>query len=775
MGRGIPVVVGALLGLAVGLAVGRVGSTRTSVPAEPLARSDPWLDPARPPPDADTRGAPEVGEAAIDRGAAAALAPLARGPLPPELRGDRRIEGTVRTESGPPLAGVRIRVSHAARLPVALSGDPPEAPAAPLDAAREAWERAARRAAEDRETGTDAEGRFQIAGLTEAPYKVVAVKEGWELRAADRRAWPTVRPNAQVDFVATRMVEVPIAVRFDDGTAPAEAAVRCDVKRGDQTWGSSVYWVATRPAIRLAPRTYALSATAVDDRGPGRPRPMRSAPVTVIVPESGAAPATTLELRPVLGIRGRLRIEGQETVGRVEVSLVRVGDGPPDPHALTTVPGRRLFGPGATRYEILDVEPGRYLIGADHRTLEGAVPIVHAVVEVRDGIVEHDLVLPPPDASAGLRVRVTGPDDEPVEDVEFDFEMQSPDGQGYLGSADATQLGRGEWVLALDEPIRQALCEGKPPGAAVTLLVTSGAYGARREAIAAGARAHAVRFGRLTVLTIEIAGLPEPLRRRLSFALNHPPSGPLPSGRSVRVLGGERSLDATGCATFDPIGGGDYQVQGTLETADGQGRFVVIRQPVSLAGGPVTERLAMPRLYRLEVTLPEDAKPDQGGRSLEIQQVTESGQWAGGGASAEADAGGRVVFPELIAGRYDLRRQGPTAAREMRITVEGDCRLAFRPAPLDTLEFTADPDEAEGLLPRAGLRSGDCIVGVEGDGFDGLTEFVARLEARGAVEYVALRVRSDAGERSVTVVPRALVQALAADAGLGGWLHERSR
>jgi len=256
-------------------------------------------------------------------------------PLPPVPKGNAVIEGHVRDGDGAPVAGAdvwcwptveRIRdgdvVGRVRRLLV-----------------HRHWWSAGTVAK------TDAAGRYRLEGLARLRYELRARHPHYGLRGP--RGPSTVTPDAQVDYVATPRVRLPIDVRMPDGTPAARATI--------ETWGDRTNghhgWRRGRRDLDLAPGTWRLRATLEG------PPTYRSEAVTVEARHGEFPDPVTLRLRSTTGLFGEVRFDGTPRgVARVALQR-RTGDREPR-RAQLDRGVQKVVSDG--RYRCTVVEPGPY-------------------------------------------------------------------------------------------------------------------------------------------------------------------------------------------------------------------------------------------------------------------------------------------------------------------------------------------------------------------------------------------------------------------------------
>jgi hypothetical protein len=386
--------------------------------------------------------APAAPRAAPDASAPrAAESPVASALASVEVTLPARAEGTitgnVRTKDGTPLAGavVRATVYRKAAENYRRGRVPPRPQETELVRSQLEW--AKWHVATLREAVTDASGAYTLAELWDADHSVSAFAEGHEVRAAGNAS--NLRAGAVADFVATRIVDLPVRVVDADGSVPARVQVRWSVpERGG---GSGGWWLATDPVVRIEPGTWSIHAEIDRDQ--------RSEAVTVTVPSDAPAEPVTLRLARRNALEGAVRFDPADT-GWEYVHLTL--------HPTSEPGDRRDKSPGARppdwKFRFDDLEPGEYELSA---SLDGIAVVATSVVRIEGGTLRQDLVVPRIPASHVLEAVVTGPGGPPGADEDLQFGLRGSAPNRFVShGARPSRRPDGTYMLPLRNPADEA-------------------------------------------------------------------------------------------------------------------------------------------------------------------------------------------------------------------------------------------------------------------------------------------------------------------------------
>ncbi|MCZ6794628.1 MAG: carboxypeptidase-like regulatory domain-containing protein, partial [Planctomycetota bacterium] len=536
---------GALLGAFAGYQLG--SSPRLDPPGSELSRAEPRQ--AAPPeklPDAvraPSRPREAAGAARAERAEAyhRVEETLREIPTPPAARGSARISGRVLGEDETPLGGVVVRATAVRDDPgresaAAWNPDGVSRAAAVLDLiVAYDWERATTRTAE-----TDASGSYVLENLlAEQRYTLEARKEGWKARPAPGQPSEDVKPGGNLDFVAERVVKIPVQLSLEDGETPHRG--RIDWKKGRRQGSES--WRAQDAAVELRPGTYRLTARS------GEHNEYASEEQEVEVTATETPAALTFVLRPRPGIRGRLLFPpGEQPSGTLVHALHYAGEEPPAPEQLPTS-GSRAWARerDGYRFTFHDLEEGAYLVGASR----GSEVVATQVVRVTDGLAEAEIAIPSLARDEYVVVLVYGPGGEILKDANISGcgdVIRRPDGSA--------------WIIPDPRRTRGDSCQ---------IYVSSARYGSQRAQVSLpNDEEVAIHFEEPAHLDVAIAGyrgsgLEGRLSLKLRPATTGSRSGYVGRGGGVGYAGypgfagtsRSRGLDAEGRQSFGPVVPGD--------------------------------------------------------------------------------------------------------------------------------------------------------------------------------------------------------------------------
>ena len=550
-------------------------------------------------------------------------------------RGNGVIRGKVVLWSGEPLAGVLVvavpQWGWPARLDRRGAAEPDDETRFRAAAARYEWWRAARR-----ETRTAGDGTFAVRGLAERLHGVRAYREGYEIKAVPGQKHYDLRPGAVVDYVAKRVVKVHIDVQTPTSAPVPNTWVKV---RGDAP-GTSRIWSWATPWVELEPGSYEVSVSA------GRRLEYRGETKTLLVPAEGEPPRLVLRLFARAGIRGWIRVPDGFTVEKPRVSYLRLaGESPP---------GRDWRGKSARvrrdhTFWIPEPEPGRYVLGVKFGSL--ARLVATKVVEVGEEPVEVEIVVPPPDPSEYVVVRVVGPDGRPVPKVRVSTHYADPH-FGAGGGGEALRTKDGAIVTPYPEWDTRRYGEAQPDGRWF-VEVRSRTYGKRKVEVARepGA-AVTVRLQHPAQLALTVRGYADsPHSGTLKFRLKQEKglfwSGP--------VVGPD------GVHTFGPLQPGSYDWL-LVKTGAG-GEWPIRKGRIDLASGPNAHAVDIPPLYTLRV----EAVVDEPHAAVSIYTEDRSV------VRLAVDADGVAEFSDIAAGTYRVHCEGKTGV--VRVPYQLQVRL----------------------------------------------------------------------------------------------------
>lgn len=752
---------GALTGLALGLAVGGAGgyllSPGAAPAAAPTSAADRGSSPPGGPPPPGTAATPPAGAPTAGAARSAPAGPAAA----PQGTGDGTITGKVVGPSGDPLAGVLVRAApiHDWFDPEALDPDLPPGSPPPrpdVDSLVREYEAALRRGEEShREASTDATGTYLLEGLASGTYHVQAWLAGYRFERTRGSEWVSVPVGRTCDFRGKPMRSVRVSVLLPDGSPPRSATVSWKAVEGDEE--QSAPWRPEDPDIPVDCGTFEFtaSANAFQDAEDGEGSPAivgrrwrrwdgeggtayRSEPRTATVATEGTS-ALEFRLRGQPGILVKVEYASADHPTAARIAAVPMEDGKvPEPSRLlgeegvvstwVDESGRGLLG---------DLEPGTYLVGV---TFRGGATGPTTTVVVGDDLATQEFRIPG-EVRDWIRVWVRGPDGAAVDDAEIECGCRGSEGNG-TGEVEVAPEPDGSYRVEHFEMQAPHLGGGSfsgeelGPGPRTYFVRATSLRFGTGEAIYDPARDRevTVAFAAPAFLRVTLAGWADhPDRDRASLSLEEKPE----EGRD-RANDLQAGFDLTGTARFGPLNPGKYEVALCLSGIDRSSRgsrrlrhyggTVVSRVPIALKSGETPLTIPFLSLSSLTVTFEGDAP--------NLQQLGADGapEWRRGGGQVEKEKGS-ITFEDLAPGRYRL--VGRTG--DMWVDVPAPMPVAFAPSPFNAY-FLQVLDQ--GYLRDLGLRTGDLVVAVDGFEFkDRFTMDVALLasKARESSTFTILR------------------------------------
>lgn len=502
-----------------------------------------------------------------------------RLPAPPQARGDGVISGTVRSDTGEPIAGAVVTASRLDVPLPAAARDPTRPWPDPAGQLRERAEWIAWRESGRYRATSAPDGTWRIEGLPDVAFRVDGVANGWTLKV-----WGDVsreaRPGDTVALVGTPRASLAVDLRREGGGPPRSATIEFRSRRmtGSQTWAPS------QPAFDLEPGTYDVVATTHEYP------PQRSEHVEVLI-ERGTSTAVVLQLRARPALRLRVKWPDGEHYPEATASVVRhEGRELPDVAAMDGLADDGRFAAGSASRLFLDLEPGRYLVVV--RRSRGAGIGGHAIVEVGSGLTECEVVVPPVDRSKYVVVRVTGPDGATLPDVQLRDSGKSPT-LSWLGDGETMDRPDGTaWYFP------GAAARPDAPEMRWRIHATHAQYGSRSVEVPRGtARDVTIRMdepARLEVVLVPGEGAP-PLGEFSVVWFDDAGSDAAPSNRSVQAVASVGSDGRVTLPRLQPAAGvvAVYHVGSDRRRS----QSLIHRAPATLRSGPQTVEIRLPRLH----------------------------------------------------------------------------------------------------------------------------------------------------------------------------------
>ncbi len=628
--------------------------------------------------------------------------------------GTGRIWGRVVNADGAGLEGVVLRLSHrpnsSSATPAASVGEPAPELDSLEDAVREAAERFQEARARRREVRTDAGGAYHFEGLGEGPWAVAAYLEGHQVQA-DTSSWSVV-VGSEIDFTATRVVEVPVKVFEPTGALANEARFSCKaVGRDDRA--VSYGWTAAESFLRLTPGDYELTAYSGDGRSV-QDATRRSEPQEISVAADGSAAALRFDLTARLAIRGVVKAaKDGVNVDYFDVRLMPLSaQQEVDLELLANASQRDGARPG-TEFAFTDLEPGRYVVGV-RRSWNSPVA-ASEVVELGTESVRLSIELPPVDRSRHLTVLVHSPEGKVVDDVNFSVGVKTGRRNGSSG-VQGLRDEDGAYLLSFEREDLRGYFDEPESSSEYTLHVTHEGFGDREVALVRGQTDLSVVFSvpaslEVTVLGYEGSGY----EGRLAVVANKKGTGT----RTPMYFGQRRNgMSAEGVQTITGLEPGLYEVTLSARPKGSTRSFdtnELERVEFEVGAGENSLQMSIPVLYSVRVHWADGKE----GATFSMRLRDSTNQFGFGGVQAQLDDQGFATFEDLRAGDYLLSTWGGSV-KQMRVTVPSK-EVEFTPMKIDALRVKITDESGD--LARLGFREGDLIIGVDGEEFGEAPDF----------------------------------------------------
>lgn len=656
---------------------------------------------------------------------------------PPEI-GERsgRIHGRVAQADGTPLPGVQI---------IASPGSRPDREKAETLEARvrstirdELW-----REGLESKAATAADGSYSVERLADLEYRLSAKLEGFKFEGRTRNC----KPGDEIDFIATALARIEVAIVREDGSVPERASV--SVRSGNSS--RSIDWSPSSPVMDVDPGRVTVSASVGETE--------RSEPVEAVVAAGTEPVPVRIVLQSRGAIRGVVRFPKEELDSRASVHLLSAAQFPAPTAADFFASDRedRSLTPGET-FTFGDLDPGAYWIGASRGEENEEFPPAPQLVEVGTALVEVELALEPIRPDQGVLVLAYAPDGTPLTDVDIRLGYYSSRMSSSGGGSTLRMRGGGHMVLGGANLAGNAQ---QSPGGKFQIDVRHNSYGSRQIELdsLAGGQVE-VRFeepARVVVTVAGYAGSEHVGRVSVDlFTLEDPQRR-----RGGRGSGGR--IDANGELVIEAMSPGEYLLAMDYGSRDRMSnRRRIHEQTVTVVPGENRWTVSVPALYTIEVRFPL-ATAAGNLQAHPIDAGTMSGR---GGQVNFSDGVARIEG--LLAGRYQLRAWGTDAPEGSQVVdVPAAGPILFDPAPANALRVRIhDP---AGPMNQSGLQDGDWIVAIDGQAIaaENLPTLYAFL--RGAETVKLIVVRGEA-ELELDVDPKKI---LSGDPG--GWLEPMAR
>lgn len=636
----------------------------------------------------------EVEAAKVEEIASVVRDAVASTTPPPRVKGDGVIEGRVTNDAGEGIRGVTVKAAISAGRGGEASksklgrfaGD--RSLDAEIQNAVDSWQK---KRAGTIEVTTDGNGDYRFTELGPGPWTLSAQAEGYVISARGTSA--NVPPGSKLNFLATAVVKIPVAVILPDGREAKRANL--EIRSTGSDGQSSDLWTREEPDLVVAPGVYTVRAILVESQLQANDFAIEaaSAKTRVDAMNQGATARVELKLEERHGIRGRVLLGEGIKMQQGNVSLQQLPAGAkPDLESLSNNDQKQWINSSSNLFEFLDLAPGNYVIGLSSGW-NGPI-LAHEIVKVERGIVARDLLLDEVGNAGFFDTYLTGPKGEPIACSNFIYFVENEHGSSSSWLQGIEQEPGHYWI-APDEGLRewQKDTTGKKK---LKLTAKSDVYGDKTVEVPRGAKEIRFEFGEAATLDVVVQGyVGSGLEGKLDVQLRQ-------QGEARHYFSNESNLKADGTAKFGPIEVGTYDL--VLE-AFGENRWnrrVVSTQKITLAVGPNAATIAVPMMYTLTVTLSglepgeESWVSIQGGDRWDNSQSKE----------------GRVEFDNLPPGEYTVHSE--IGGKQARASVKVPDQLQVTLVAKDPNAMQINIEDEKKYLKTAGFEDGDLIVGFDG-------------------------------------------------------------
>lgn len=517
------------------------------------------------------------------------------------------------------------------------------------------------------EAVTDDEGRYRVETTRTGSYELDAWAEGWVVRAYPRSE-TRVPSNNDVNFVASRAVELPIVVRQPDGSL-AERAYLTFESVLHRDWFEAT-WTPASPTLRVSMDQYRIRARAKWRRAgeDGSEIDLHAEPVVFDLTTHGAASPLELTLVPTSGIRGHVRLPSSEDNEYAIVRAVQVAPGREvDREALRDADDHCWVGFDFPEYSFEDLTPGRYCVAAFLDGVES--PLSESYVDVLDGMEQLDFDLTEVATQAGMRTitaTVFSPNQERMSRVEFQVAFVTQDGAiDEVRDVDELTAPSGEITVLVDDSLAKIL-DDPLSSTRATLVASTIYFGSTGVALDRTTKHVELRFQDPAKLEVRIVGSStsgSAAYSRVSVSSVDPAIGAV-DDRSQYVRG-------DGTTDFSGFGPGEYLVAvHSNDSRDGRSRKLV-EQRVTLSAGSNRVVVALPPLSTLTIEIPG---AETGSVVLHSELF---------GDEEVAITSGTARIEALPPGHYVIRYEGELGERRIELDLNDSMTVSL-PEPVST-------------------------------------------------------------------------------------------
>jgi hypothetical protein len=665
-----------------------------------------------------TKDAPPADPAAVERAVRSAPSKIAIA----AAAGAGSVSGTVQDNSGKPVEGVTIRLQPKYyKKSTDWRGSQLSAPR--LQTLEEYLQGMAdtyqRTVGSMRQTLTAADGTYRFEDVPNQRYSISAYSLQFDVVADDLSSSGNIHPGDTMNFTAVPVCALPVRVIDARGAEVESASVAANQSWGNRRTSSGHEWSRDDPVLYLSPGAYELVAQLEFDAS-GLEALVKSDPTPVEVVAGRAQETVTLQLKQRLGIGGRVFFPKGEDERQGVVQLMELTPGTePDLKRLSESSKKSHLWGQASKYQFSDLAPGTYVVGAKRDW--NAPIVVHAVVVLQDKPVVQNLEMPEASPQDSFIVVATTKSGKPADCTDFNFIHRRGDRGTSSMYAQGRARSNGEYWVSIPADIAPLFTKKWPAGQRLSLTIQTASFGSQEVELAEGQRSANVLFTEPAKLTVTVAGYRgSGYEGRVTVSL-------VQKGNSDRGWSAaSKRVGADGVAVSDPMQPGEYDVNlnvskgGTDRSWDAT---VAATRTVRLVEGDNAITMPLPQLYNVAIHVPD------AGAGVRVSLQAQDREEGRGGSSEETQENGTATFENLAPGEYlaTLQRNG---VEVMKITVPAEGVVEFKAMKANALRIRIR--DASGPAAKAGLRTGDLVIGIDGKEFDSINAMQAQFFAASA-------------------------------------------
>ena len=527
---------------------------------------------------------------------------------------------------------------------------------------------------------SDGEGYYELKGLPESTYTLLAKGEGYKIKPEEKRG---CKPGEVWDFKAGAGAGLLFRLLLPGG----ELAERGDLNLIGLEAGKRLHlsWSTDSPFLFVPRGKYLVSALSEKN---GLVYDCEKVPLSVSQKDN--LKEVTLHLTLTTQLICKVIFPEGEVWSSAHVILSKLKPGIEPEQSLRSPLLDDWASPDPytreANYCFSDLEPGRYAVGLNFRW--GCPPFVWKECRVEKGENRVDLEVPPLDPSQYVALRVLDPEDVPVSDFSWHLSWrQGQRGGGSIGSGYVEFPDGSLWLLLP--------CHVNAPDTYLKVTVTAENFGTKTvEFPLRKVNQCVVKFSRPAFLFLELLGYREnDLFNRLGFYLK---------GESEDSHSEVGVPDEEGFLVLGPVEPGSYTLVCLMRHRWPR------RTAYSLTSGREVER-ELRRLFR-------DCRNNPRPLSCEAYEVESVDLQAGENRLAveapetflikvgvpeappgvrvyfvrktrglidvrDLDPGGMAFFDHAISGEYLIRASGPNVEGQEEVTVQADTEIVLELKP----------------------------------------------------------------------------------------------